>query len=93
MLERTGTFSKAKLLSTSNIENETFGKSIVQDNNPKKVPPKKVLSLVDKVPGFYPSTLVHSRMSQKIQFLDCLLSSVASWGGLMLDIEGKYFEI
>ena len=41
MLERTGTFSKAKLLSTSNIENETFGKSIVQDNNPKKVPPQK----------------------------------------------------
>ena len=41
MLERTGTFSKARLLSTSNIENETFGKSIVQDNNPKKAPPPK----------------------------------------------------
>ena len=43
--------------------------------------------------GFYSITLVHSCIYPKIQFLDCLLSSVAPWGGPMLDIEGKFFEI
>ena len=36
--------------------------------------------------GFYSVTLVHSCIYPKIQFLDCLLSSV-------VDIEGKFFEI
>ena len=45
------------------------------------------------LPGFYPSTFVYSRFPQKIQFLYCLLSLVAPWGGSMVDTEGKIFEI
>ena len=43
--------------------------------------------------GFYPSTFVYSRFSSKIQFLYCLLSSLAPWGGPMVDTEGKIFQI
>ena len=45
------------------------------------------------ISSFYPSTFVYSRISAKTQFLDCLLSSVAPWGGPMLDIKGKFFTI
>ena len=40
---------------------------------------------------FYPSTFVYSRISPKIQFLECFLSSVAPLCGPMLDTEGKCF--
>ena len=43
--------------------------------------------------GFYPSTFVYGCFPPKIQFLYCLLNSVAPWGGLMIDSEGKFFEI
>ena len=43
--------------------------------------------------GVYPRTFVYSRFSPKIQFLQCLLSSVARWRCPMVDIEGKMFEI
>ena len=43
--------------------------------------------------GFFPITFVYSRSSPNIKFLYCLLSSVALWGGLMVDTEGKTFEI
>ena len=42
--------------------------------------------------GFYPSTFVYSRFSPKIQFLYCLLSSLARWGDLMVDTKIKVFE-
>ena len=43
--------------------------------------------------GFYRSTFVYSRFPPKIQFLYCLLSSVAPWGGPMVNSEGKIFKI
>ena len=43
--------------------------------------------------GFYPSTFVYSRFLPMIQFLYCLLSSVAPRGGPMVDSGGKIFEI
>ena len=43
--------------------------------------------------GFYPSTFVYSHFPLKIQFLYSVLSSVALWGGPMIDTEGKMFEI
>ena len=43
--------------------------------------------------GFYPSTFVDSRFPPKIQFLYCLLSSVALWSGPMVDTKGKMFKI
>ena len=42
---------------------------------------------------FYSGTFVYSRFSPKIEFLYCLLSSVAPWGGCMVDNEGEIFEI
>ena len=41
---------------------------------------------------FYPSTFVCGHFSQKIQFLNCLHSSVALWVGIMVNTEGKWFE-
>ena len=43
--------------------------------------------------GFYPSTFMCSRFSQKNQFLCCLLSPVALWGSPMVDTKGKIFEL
>ena len=43
--------------------------------------------------GYYPSNFVYSCFSSKIQFLYCLLSSVALWGGPMVDTKVKIFEI
>ena len=43
--------------------------------------------------AFYPSTFACSRFSSKIQFLYCLLNSVAPWGGPMVDTKGKTFQI
>ena len=43
--------------------------------------------------GFYPSTFVYSRFPPKIQFLYCLLDSVAPCCGPMIESEGKIFEI
>ena len=43
--------------------------------------------------GFYPSTFMCSRFSQKNQFLCCLLSPVAPWGSPMVDTKGKIFEL
>ena len=44
-------------------------------------------------PGFYPNTFLYSRFSPKIEFLYCLLSSVAPWGGPMVDTKQNIFEI
>ena len=41
--------------------------------------------------SFYASTFVYSHFSIKIQFLYCLLSSVAPWGGPMVDMKEKVF--
>ena len=43
--------------------------------------------------GFYPSTFVYSHFPSRIQFLYCLLSSVAQWGGPMVDNQQEIFEI
>ena len=43
--------------------------------------------------GFYPSTFFYSRFSPKIWFLQHLFSSMAPWGGPMVDVEEKMFEI
>ena len=37
--------------------------------------------------------LLSTAVFQKIQFLFCLLSSVALWGGPMVDTKGNIFEI
>ena len=42
--------------------------------------------------SFYPSTFVYNRFSPKIQFLYCVLSSVASLGGPMVDTQGRLLE-
>ena len=46
-----------------------------------------------KGPAFYPSTLIYSSISPKVQFLYCLLSSVVLWSGPMVDNTEKIFEI
>ena len=53
----------------------------------------ETLTSIIRTAGFYPSTFVYSRFSPKIQFLYCLLSSVAPWGDPMVHTEGKGFEI
>ena len=42
--------------------------------------------------GFYPSRFVYSRFPPEIQFLFCLLSSVAAWVDPIVDNEGKIFH-
>ena len=43
--------------------------------------------------SFYWSTFVYSRFPLKIQFFNCLHSSVAPCGDPMIDTEGRIFEI
>ena len=51
---------------------------------------QKLLSLSS---GIYPSTFVDSHFPPIIQFLYCLLISVAPWGGPVVDTKGKMFEM
>ena len=39
--------------------------------------------------GFFPNTFAYSFFSPKIQFVFCLLSSMAPWGDPMVDTKGK----
>ena len=41
--------------------------------------------------GFYPSTFVYSHFPPKVQFHYCFLSSVALWGGPMVDTKENFF--
>ena len=43
------------------------------------------------VADFYPNAFVYSRFPKKIQFLYCLVGSVAPLGGPMVDTKGKIF--
>ena len=43
--------------------------------------------------GFYLSTSVYCLFPQHVQFVYCLLSSVAPWVGPMVETEGKSFQI
>ena len=45
------------------------------------------------IAGFYPNTFVYSTFLPKIQFLQCFLSSMAQWGGPMVDTKQKMSEI
>ena len=51
----------------------------------KKMTNKNVVHLTSmNHADFFPNTFVYSCFSPKIQFLFCLLSSVAPWGDLMV---------
>ena len=56
-----------------------------------RVPVPKAVEFITS--GVYPSTFVDSHFPPIIQFLYCLLISVAPWGGPVVDSKGKMFEM